>query len=55
MSLATLFPSLPHVIKDLDLGLAVLIINIAVTLGVSAVTKKTVASAGDDTNISNLA
>lgn len=39
-TLATLFPTLPHVIQDLDVGLAVLLINIAVTLGVSAVTKK---------------
>ena len=39
-TLATLFPSFPQVIKDLDVGLAVLLINIAVTLGVSALTKK---------------
>lgn len=51
MSLATLFPSFPNVIKDLDLGLAVLIINVAVTLGVSVVTKKTVASVDDDTKL----
>ncbi|WP_144549296.1 sodium:solute symporter [Bacillus sp. X1(2014)] len=55
MSLATLFPSFPNVIKDLDLGLAVLMINIAVTLGVSVITKKPVARADQDTNISNLA
>ncbi|MEH7084140.1 sodium:solute symporter [Neobacillus drentensis] len=55
MSLATLFPSFPNVIKDLDLGLAVLMINIAVTLGVSVITKKPVARADKDTNISNLA
>lgn len=40
-TLATLFPSLPQAIQDLDVGLAVLSINIAVTLGVSAVTRKT--------------
>ncbi|WP_249597577.1 sodium:solute symporter family protein [Peribacillus frigoritolerans] len=40
-TLATLFPSLPQAIQDLDVGLAVLFINIAVTLGVSAVTRKT--------------
>ncbi|WP_257350977.1 sodium:solute symporter family protein [Pseudalkalibacillus decolorationis] len=39
-TLATLFPSLPHVIKDLDVGLSVLLINIAVTLGVSAASRK---------------
>lgn len=39
-TLATLFPSLPQVIQDLDVGLAVLLINITVTLGVSAVTRK---------------
>jgi len=55
MSLATVFPSFPNVIKDLDLGLAVLMINIAVTLGVSVITKKPVARADKDTNISNLA
>ncbi|MFS0779538.1 sodium:solute symporter family protein [Neobacillus sp. 3P2-tot-E-2] len=55
MSLATLFPSFPNVIKDLDLGLAVLMINIAVTLGVSVITKKPVVRADEDTNISNLA
>jgi solute:Na+ symporter, SSS family len=54
MSLATLFPSFPNVIKDLDLGLAVLMINIAVTLGVSVVTKKSAARVDDDTTISNL-
>ncbi|WP_066073529.1 sodium:solute symporter family protein [Neobacillus soli] len=53
MSLATLFPSLPNVIKDLDLGLAVLIINIAVTLGVSVITRKSVARVEDDADISN--
>ncbi|WP_286230494.1 sodium:solute symporter family protein [Neobacillus mesonae] len=52
-SLATLFPSWPNVIKDLDIGLAVLIINIAVTLGVSAVTRKSAASVEDDTDIIN--
>ncbi|MFJ9382798.1 hypothetical protein ACIROD_03500 [Peribacillus sp. NPDC101481] len=40
-TLATLFPSLPQGIQDLDVGLAVLFINIAVTSGVSAVTGKT--------------
>ena len=40
-TLATLFPSLPQAIQDLDVGLAVLFINIAVTLGVSAITRKT--------------
>ncbi|MEC1520562.1 sodium:solute symporter family protein [Neobacillus niacini] len=54
MSVATLFPSFPNVIKDLDLGLAVLMINIAVTLGVSVVTKKSAARVDDDTTISNL-
>ncbi|AZU60166.1 sodium:solute symporter family protein [Neobacillus mesonae] len=52
-SLATLFPSWPNVIKDLDIGLAVLIINIAVTLGVSAVTRKSAASVEDDADIIN--
>lgn len=39
-TLATLFPTLPHVIQDLDVGLAVLLINVAVTLGVSAASRK---------------
>jgi solute:Na+ symporter, SSS family len=51
MSLATLFPSFPNVIKDLDLGLAVLMINVAVTLGVSVVTKKSAARVDDDTKL----
>ncbi|MFL0365248.1 sodium:solute symporter [Pseudobacillus sp. 179-B 2D1 NHS] len=39
-TLATLFPTSPQVIKDLDVGLAVLLINVAITLGVSAITRK---------------
>ncbi|MGE7609820.1 sodium:solute symporter family protein [Peribacillus frigoritolerans] len=53
-SLATFFPSLPQVIKDLDIGLAVLIINIVVTLGVSAITRKQGATVEEDTNTKNL-
>lgn len=41
-TLAALFLSLPQVIKDIDIGLFVLLINFAVTLGVSAVTRKPV-------------
>ncbi|WP_408011474.1 sodium:solute symporter [Pseudalkalibacillus sp. A8] len=41
-TLGTLFPSLPQVIKDLDVGLTVLLINIAVTLGVSTITRRPV-------------
>ncbi|OCA81287.1 sodium:solute symporter family protein [Pseudobacillus wudalianchiensis] len=39
-TLATLFPSFPQVIKDLDVGLAVLLVNVAVTLSVSVITRK---------------
>ncbi|MED4203865.1 sodium:solute symporter family protein [Neobacillus mesonae] len=52
-SIATFFPSLPQVIKDLDIGLAVLIINIVVMLGVSAVTKKSTAVVREDIDMSN--
>jgi SSS family solute:Na+ symporter len=54
-SLATLFPSLPQEIKDLDLGLAVIIINIVVTLGVSAVTRKSVNRVEEEADISHIA
>ncbi|MFP3508515.1 sodium:solute symporter family protein [Peribacillus sp. SIMBA_075] len=53
-SLATFFPSLPQVIKDLDIGLAVLIINIVVTLVVSAITRKQGSTVEEDTNTKNL-
>ncbi|WP_349729926.1 sodium:solute symporter family protein [Peribacillus frigoritolerans] len=53
-SLATFFPSLPQVIKDLDIGLAVLIINIVVTLVVSAITRKQGATVKEDTSTKNL-
>ncbi|QGQ45587.1 sodium:solute symporter family protein [Metabacillus sediminilitoris] len=54
-SLATLFPSLPQEIKDIDLGLAVIIINIVVTLGVSAVTRKSVNRVEEEADISHIA
>ncbi|MED3564349.1 sodium:solute symporter [Bacillus xiapuensis] len=50
-TLATLFPSLPNAIKDLDVGLAVLIINIVVTIGVSAVTRKSVTRVEEDAEL----
>lgn len=52
-SIATFFPSLPQVIKDLDIGLAVLIINIVVTLGVSILTRKSITIVKGNTDISD--
>ncbi|XZF77022.1 sodium:solute symporter family protein [Bacillus sp. AL-1R] len=39
-TLATLFPAFPHVIQDIDVGLVVMVINFAVTLIVSKVTRR---------------
>lgn len=39
-TVGTLFPSLPSVIKDIDVGLIVLLFNFVITLGVSLVTRK---------------
>lgn len=54
-TLATLFPSFPQVIKDLDVGLAVLLINIAVTLGVSTITRKPAVKVEENKEATDLA
>lgn len=51
-TIGSLFPSLPQVIKDLDVGLFVVIINFVITLGVSAVTRKPVVTAVKNSDIS---
>jgi SSS family solute:Na+ symporter len=42
-TLATLLPAAPQVVKDLNVGLVALLVNIAVMTAVSAVTRRSVA------------
>ncbi|MED0669695.1 sodium:solute symporter family protein [Aneurinibacillus aneurinilyticus] len=51
-TIGSLLPSLPQVIKDLDVGLFVVIINFAITLGVSALTRKPVLTAVENSDVS---